>query len=258
MRNFFLLLLVTCTLAEEEVNPFVEAAKSLLKDQLKNKDGGGLGAITGMVKNFMQSESGKHIGDMIRNGDLLSSFSSLLDKDGDSSSGGIDPQLISSMLGMMSGNDVEENSVQRDESKQQQVDWGSMLSLASGLLGGDDRGEGAGNGVAGLLNILPMLLQAGGSNAKETGTGSPFQSLMSTINDYWSHFTNSELGRTVWESSGLKATVKLFTDEEGNVDAERIYRSLENASFRKRWVRSLSAYVSEWITHVTNPATQQR
>jgi hypothetical protein len=79
-----------------------------------------------------------------------------------------------------------------------------------------------------------------------------------TLYDYWDHFKSSELGQTLWHNSGLEATVKLFTDEDGHFEMERIFGSLENATFRRRWIKSLTSFVAEWIAHISDPATQAR
>lgn len=72
------------------------------------------------------------------------------------------------------------------------------------------------------------------------------------------HYSNSELGQTIWKSSGLANIVGTMTDQNGNLELEKVVNSFENPSLRRRWVRSLTNFVAEWISHISDPATRQR
>ncbi|XP_049858899.1 uncharacterized protein LOC126353822 [Schistocerca gregaria] len=289
--------LVLCSLASsallvaaEEENPFVEMAKTFLKEQMQGQGGssgagGALGAVGAMMQSFMQGGGGRQLGDLLKDSDFVATVGSALagaagkEAYGDSpNSGVIDPQLIADLVGAFTSghsdennNDVKQGRDLRDERRPQQqgqVDWSSMLDLALSLAGGtqQDQPRGGGNPLQGLLGLLPALMQAAssGESPRSEGAGlgearpSLFAPVLAAFRDYWEHFMSSELGQTLWKTSGLEATFRLFTDKDGNLDTERIYRSLENASFRKRWVRSLATYVSEWIAHVSDPSTQKR
>nr|CAD7462880.1 unnamed protein product [Timema tahoe] len=307
------LLLATCLGAVEvEENPFLEAARTLLQDQLQGRGGGGGGVaqgLGGLVQGFLQSDGGRHLGDMLMGGgkpgaggggnpaaDILSGIGSLIastgaNNQGGGGGGGIDPQLIGQMMSMFAGGgvsdedgdnsvDINNNEVGAGNGKRKPaapgVDWESMLSLAStfmGAGGGQQRG-GGGGGMEGLLNLLPVLLQSVGGNsgdqrqqparerrnsAASGGGGSPFvPPFLSGLYEYWDHFRRSELGQTLWKSSGMEATLQLFTDKEGNFQVTRIFSSLENHSFRRRWIKSLTSFVAEWVAHVSDPNTQTR
>lgn len=69
---------------------------------------------------------------------------------------------------------------------------------------------------------------------------------------------NSELGQTLWKNSGLANIVGSMTDEVGRIQWEKIMESFENPALRRRWISSLTNFVAEWISHVSDPATQQR
>jgi hypothetical protein len=260
--------------------------------------GSGAQTITGLLQNFMQSDGGRNVGDLLlgaaksNNGanavDILSGLGSILSsttaKQGKNNEGVIDPQLIGQMVSIfanqaMSGDngdsnsnvDINNNEIKRGRSRKKAggndggIDWESMIGLASNFIAG--QGGGGGGGWEGVLNMLPMLLGGGESSSevkrfhnkhqqhKSTSYLPPF---METLYDYWEHFKNSELGQTVWRNSGLEATAQLFTDEEGHFEMERIFGSLENATFRRRWIKNLSTFVAEWIAHVSDPATQKR
>jgi hypothetical protein len=282
----------------EEPNPLLDAAKALLQEQLQNQGAGSVGqAVTGLLQNFMQSDGGRHLGHMLlgaaksNNGanaaDILSGLGSILSsvttEQDNSNEGGIDPQLIGQMVSMfanqaMSGGDgdsnnnvdINNNEIKRGKNRNKVgdndagIDWESMMGFASNFMAAQG---GTGAGWEGVLNMLPMLLGGGDSNSevkkihnkhhqhKGTSYLPPF---METLYDYWEHFKSSELGQTLWHNSGLEATVQLFTDKDGHFEMERIFGSLENATFRRRWIKSLTSFVAEWIAHISDPATQTR
>lgn len=298
-----LVLLVTLALTsaqpaqKEDPNPLIEAARALLQDQLKNQGGAGAAqAVSGLLQNFMQSDGGRHLGDMLMGAaksndganaaDIISGLGSILTNvaggQGKSNEGGIDPQLIGQMVSMFANQamgdngddnvDVNNNEIKKGESKKKAgdqgggIDWEAMIGLATNFMAAQG-GGGAGGGWEGFLNVLPMLLGAGDEggevkrvqhNHQQHKATSYLPPFMETLYDYWEHFKSSELGRTLWHNSGLEATVQIFTDEDGHFEMERIFGSLENASFRRRWVKSLTSFVAEWIAHVSDPATQTR
>lgn len=49
-----------------------------------------------------------------------------------------------------------------------------------------------------------------------------------------------------------------MTDPEGHIKYEQILESFENPSARRRWIRSLTNFVADWISHISDPAIQQR
>lgn len=71
-------------------------------------------------------------------------------------------------------------------------------------------------------------------------------------------FRNSELGQTLWKNSGLAHIVGTMTDADGHIKYEQILESFENPSARRRWIRSLTNFVADWISHVSDPSIQQR
>ncbi|PSN58281.1 hypothetical protein C0J52_00110 [Blattella germanica] len=277
----------------EEANPLIEAATALLQDHLQNQGGaGGAGqGLGGMLQNLMQSDGGRQLGDMLlgaaksNNGggaaDIISGLGSLLAATGQGKSGegGLDPQLIGQMVNMFAsqmadGNGDDDNNVdinnneikkgkakKKASSKDPGIDWESMINLAGSFMAAQGGGSG---GWEGLLNMLPMLMgdtsdgkkmEHNHHQHKSTSYLPPF---METLYDYWEHFKSSELGQTLWHNSGLEATMQLFTDKDGHFEMERIFGSLENASFRKRWLKSLTSFVADWIAHISDPATQTR
>lgn len=49
-----------------------------------------------------------------------------------------------------------------------------------------------------------------------------------------------------------------MSDENGRIQWEKIMESFENPTLRRRWISSLTNYVAEWMSHISDPSTQQR
>lgn len=226
--------------------------------------------------------------------DILSGIGSLL-SGANQQGGGINPELIGQVVDMFAGaqssskdedsnNNVDENNNEiksGDDDKFRKkkhddngVDWESMLDFAASLMSqGGNKDKSSNSPLEGLLNLLPVLMQSvnGGHRHYDDATlenveehrrheqaSSFLPPFLANLYVYWDHFKDSELGKTLWTNSGLEAIVKLFTDRDGNFQVDRIFESMENASFRRRWIRSLTSFVAEWLKHVSDPATQAR
>lgn len=118
---------------EEETNPFVEAARSLLQDSLQGQDAGqGLG---GMVQNFLRTDGGKQLGQMFAGqgagaGDLLGGLGSLLAGAGGGNNA-INPQLIGHLVEAfagMAGSAKDSNSVDDNNNEVR----GKLITLTRG------------------------------------------------------------------------------------------------------------------------------
>lgn len=70
--------------------------------------------------------------------------------------------------------------------------------------------------------------------------------------------SNSELGQTLWKNSGLSKVIAQVSDQHGNIMYEKIMDSFDNPMLRRRWIKSLTNFVAEWISHVSDPVNQQR
>lgn len=130
-----------------------------------------------------------------------------------------------------------------------------------------------GSSIEGFMNVLPVLVNAfsGGHKHSEDPEVEDFEEherharastflppFLSSAYVYWEHFKNSELGTTLWKNSGLGSILKLFIDKDGHFQVDKIFESMENSTFRRRWVRSLTSFVAEWMKHVSDPNTQAR
>lgn len=124
---------------EEETNPFVEAARSLLQESLQGQDAGqGLG---GMVQNFLRTDGGKQLGQMFAGqgagaGDLLGGLGSLLA--GAGAGGGnnaINPQLIGHLVEAfagMAGSAKDSNSVDDNNNEVRGPLFSNCITLTRG------------------------------------------------------------------------------------------------------------------------------
>lgn len=104
---------------DEEENPFLEAAKSLLQDSLANSQGGGgQGGLGSVLQSFMQTEGAKS-----GLGSIVSGLAA--------AKGSLDPQMIGQLVGMFAGSATADKTASNNDDGPG-VDWSSMIDLASG------------------------------------------------------------------------------------------------------------------------------
>lgn len=134
MANFLLKIMLLVLLADsaypsignavdDEENPFLEAAKSLLQDSLANSQGGGQGGGLGsMLQSFMQTEGAKS-----GLGSIVSGLAA--------AKGSMDPQMIGQIVSMFAASATDKSASGNGNNNAASVDWGSMIDLASGKFG---------------------------------------------------------------------------------------------------------------------------
>lgn len=105
---------------DDEPNPFLEAAKSLLQDSLaaNGQGGGGQGGLGAVLQTFMQTDGAKS-----GLGSIVSGLAA--------AKGSMDPQMIGQIVGMLAGG-AADKSASNDDNASGGVDWSSMIDLASG------------------------------------------------------------------------------------------------------------------------------
>ncbi|KAJ8686757.1 hypothetical protein QAD02_022551 [Eretmocerus hayati] len=267
---FILFGLAFCENQDDTSTAFMEAAKALFE----NKQA--IDGLQGVASAFMQSDSGDKPGDLQN---LIMGLGSLMagqggggGKDG-GGGGGLDLSVVGSIIsGLSSLNSAASNTHSKrsiddghghgHESSapaSQGFDFDSLLGVASSFLSQSGNAEG-------VMGLLPLVLDtfSGGGAAK---TGNPHDHsdhawfmppVLEKLHLMWDHFRNSELGQTLWKNSGLANIVGSMSDETGRIQWEKIMESFENPPLRRRWISSLTNFVAEWISHVSDPATQQR
>ncbi|KOB67192.1 Uncharacterized protein OBRU01_20163 [Operophtera brumata] len=250
----FLCLLAVPSYRCNEDSPLLDLASSFLQNM--GDDGGnsnGMAALGSIVGSLMQGGGGNNAGD------VLSSLGSLLGNGGGSGEPKIDPALIGSMISMFAQNMAStETPREKRESKppaKNDFDFGAILNMASGFMGSKDA-----------ASFLPVIMNAVSSLSKtETGKladehkdhASFLPPFLEKLHLYWDLFINSDLGRTVWEKSGLKKGMKAFTGPDGKISFEMMFKNFENQSFRRHWIKVAAKYMTDFAVHFAKPDVYQ-
>lgn len=196
---------------------------------------------------------------------ILGLGSLLTNKDGN-----LDPNILGSMISAFADSATNNNEKpakakaqpKNKQAQEEGFDMSTLLNIASTFMG--QQNQQAQNSP---MEFLPLLLntlssfngpEANERAHKHESHSSFLPPVIEKLHIYWDHFINSDLGRAIWENTGLSDMTKYFMDKEGNVDFEIVLKSLENHSFRRRWIKSATAYMTEWIVHLANPEVQQR
>lgn len=171
--------------------------------------------------------------------------------------GKIDPSLMGTMISMFAqqmGNGQPKR--QKRENQDGQMNLDGILSMASGLLGNKNT-----------ANILPLVMStlnslSGQEANKRADSHKDHASFLPPFLEkahlYWDLFINSELGKTIWEKSGLKRAMKAFTSPEGSLSFDMMLKSFENHSFRRHWIKTAAKYLTDMAVHVAKPEVYQR
>ncbi|KAH8244637.1 hypothetical protein KR026_002265 [Drosophila bipectinata] len=281
------------TLAEEEdSNPLLDMASMFFQEALSNQNGGGnngggggggagLAGVASLLGTFMQA-NGKGGGGGGGAMQILSGLGSLLANNARGSGGqggGFDPSIIGNVLEMFTQGDDEESSSNQNQKRSNSggsesgIGLDTILQVASAFMntqGGDKathnhQKRSAGEepeGDNGLMNLLPLVMQAVSSFAGPEGQSTqekhkshawvlpPF---LEHIHVLWDHFSNSELADALYEKSGVNKIMKGFKGSDGKLDYDKLFESLNNQSFRRRWIKSATLYLADWASYLANP-----
>ncbi|KAK6622495.1 hypothetical protein RUM44_002307 [Polyplax serrata] len=226
--------------------------------------------------------------------DLISNLASVwqasqLESGNSRSSAGnsIDPSIVNSMVDLLSTfskglNDAESDSdnvnkktrhnlkeQKKDTKEEPSIDWETMLSYAGNVLSSmsntNQKTDGSAGGLESFLSFLPIIMNAiTGQHNHHSSHSIPHHThpqflppILENLHEYWDHFLTTDFGKSLWENSGLAELVKDFSDHQGNVETDKVFDSLENNAFRRRWIKSLSSFVAQWLKHLTNPEIQK-
>lgn len=145
---------------------------------------------------------------------------------------------------------------QKRESEDNGVNLEGILSMASGLLGNKDTASF----LPLVMNTLSSLSESNvEKQAKDHKDHASFlPPYLEKLHLYWDLFINSELGKTVWEKSGLKKTFKVFTGPDGKINFDLVFKNFENQSFRRHWIKAAAKYLTDMVVHVAKPEVYQR
>lgn len=283
---------------EEEPSPFLDIASSFLESFSQGQGNGGgssldgIAGIASMIGNMVQSSDGGKAAQPSGAAQIIAGLGSLLAANsrggGGSGGGGFDPSIISNVITMF----ASANSDKRDKRSSDGAGNGldAVLSIASTFLsnynnqGSDDietneirqekrnpyaKDEPKHPGLNGdnLLNLLPIVMQTlssfTGSEMEKTeqkhkdhvGILPPF---LEKIHTAWDHFANSELSDALYKKIGLDKVFAGFVGRDGRLDYDRLFESLQNQSFRRRWIQKAIVYLADWANYLANPEVYQR
>ncbi|XP_023299129.2 uncharacterized protein LOC111681525 [Lucilia cuprina] len=253
----------------------------------------GLAGIASMVGSFMQANSGGQGKSAGGSGamQILSGIGSLLASAGNNNGarnggggGGFDPSIIGNVIEMFTqGDDSEDDGADGQHHHQKResdsgIDLGSILQIASAFMGQNNeapshhhqqkRSVNTNSATPqpqednGLMSLLPLVMQAVSSFAGPEGQHTqekhrdhawvlpPF---LEHLHVLWDHFSNSELADALYEKSGVNKIMKGFKGRDGKLDYDKLFESLNNQSFRRRWIKSATLYLADWASYLANP-----
>ncbi|XP_041985261.1 uncharacterized protein LOC121737663 [Aricia agestis] len=235
-----------------EDNPFLDLTSSLLQN-MGNGEDNGLGALGSIVGNLMQGDNAKNLGALFGQknnaGDLLSGLGSLLG----GQNGNIDPSMIGTMMSMFA---QMGDQPQRQKRSSEDLNLDGIMNLASGLLSN----QNAGGVMSMIMNTLNSLSENEAQKRSDSHKdhASFLPPFLEKAHLYWDLFINSELGKTIWEKSGLKKATKAFTAPDGSISFEMMFKSFENHSFRRHWIKAVAKYLTDMVVHIAKPEVYKR
>lgn len=269
----------------DDFNPFMELAAALGGAAGGNGGSGGgagaLGGIVSLVGNLMQNQdAGKANGGGANNiGSIIAGVSSLFANGGGAGGGGFDPSIIGNVIEMFAGGNNDNGNNQRAKrgaaTENSGPNWESMLDIAMTFMGNQNGGGGQqkrrsadDNSIGGgLMSLLPMVMNVVNSFNSPEGEKIAAQHkdhawilppFLEKIHIMWDHFQQSELAQVLWVQTGLNKVFKGFTDRDGKMDYPKLFKSLENQSFRRRWIKAATDYAADFANYIANPDVYMR
>lgn len=227
------------TRSESESIPFLDVATLFLKEALSSQSSGrgdnggnGMAGIAQLIGSLMQTgDSSKSNNGGMGAAQILSGIGSLLansngGRSGGDDTGGFDPTLIGNVLELFTSagdsddGDSSATRHKRSNNNQDGIGIETLMNLASVFMGNANSvdSEPSNGKNEGLLNLLPMIVQAVNSFSGQEGERvlakhkdhqwvlPPF---LERIHVMWDHFSNSELAEALWAKSGINAIFKV-------------------------------------------------
>lgn len=276
---------------EDEPSPFLDIASSFLESFSQNQNNGGgssldgIAGIASLIGNMVQSSDG---GKSQPSGaaQIISGIGSLLAANSGKSSGGFDPSMIGNMISMFA---AANGGGSRNKRSNEEGGGGleAVLSIASTFLNNyqsQDQDDIETNEIKtdnrnpykkeepkhpgdALLNLLPIVMQTlssfTGSEMEKTEQkhkdhNNVLPPYLEKIHQAWDHFTNSELSDALYKKLGLDNVFKGFMGRNGKLDYDQLFESLQNQSFRRRWIQKAIIYLADWANYLANPEVYER
>lgn len=167
--------------------------------------------------------------------------------------GKIDPNVIGSMVSMFAQQmtTTEKPKRQKREESEGDFDLEGMLSLATGLLGNKNSAGGWSSYLPLIMNSLNVEAEKRADEHKDHSSFLP--PFLEKAHLYWDVFINSEMGKALWQKSGLQKMFKAFTGPDGKLSFSTMFKNFENHSFRRHWIKTAATYLTTWVVHVAKP-----
>lgn len=277
--------------SEDEPSPLLDIASSLLESFTQNQNNGGgsgldgIAGIASLIGNIVQSSDGGKSGGSGA-AQIIAGLGSMLASGGRGNNrGGFDPSMIGSVIEMFA---AANNGDKRDKRSSDGGGLDTVLSIASTFLSNYNQNQDdsdietneinqernpykkadAKHPGDSLLNLLPIVMQTLGSftgaemektEQKHEHHNNILPPFLEKIHQAWDHFSNSELSDALYKKLGLDVVFKGFVGRDGKLDYDKLFESLQNQSFRRRWIQKAIMYLADWANfYLSNPEVYQR
>lgn len=288
---FLSVICATNSVAAQKTNDKYNAILDIANTFFQEK--GDMTGIAQAIGSLMKKDASKSGGglDAVQ---ILSGINQLINANNDNANGaselgGFDQATIKNVIDMFTtddSDDREPNEIERQKrqtnnlAEDTSIDIDSILNVASVFMNNLDSDKGN----DGSKNLLPMAIQM--MTSFEGLDTDNLQSIFKQINELWNLFANPELTNTMWEKMGIKQIFKVskwifyhscmskkcrfyifidmicmmqgFYDRDGQLNYEKLFNSLNNQSYRRQWLKSAVAYLSEWANYMTQPDVYKR
>nr|CAI5825182.1 unnamed protein product [Callosobruchus analis] len=221
----------------------------------------GLGALMGNNKGGgrgNQNEGG------IDPGALLQGMAALMgNRGGQGGQGGLNLEMISSVLQAFAPQDESETKKKRhisEDTKGNEIDVDNLNLSDMGKIAGKLLGKGSST----LMSYLPMIMQALQSfsgpeaDAREKqheSHSSMMPPFLEKMHVYFDHFLHTDMGKNIIAMLGAEKAFKAFADENGRFDYKKFGELMENHSFRKHWISTVTDRVADLAHTYLDPRT---
>ncbi|XP_017494651.1 PREDICTED: protein PopA1-like, partial [Rhagoletis zephyria] len=165
-------------------------------------------------------------------------------------------QIASVFMNANTGGGGQQQQQQRQAHHQQRRSTHDDLNMRQNEVDEDSEDNG------GLMSLLPLVMQAVSSFAgpegqqtqeRHKGHAWVLPPFLEHLHVVWDHFSNSELADALYEKSGVNKILKGFKGRDGKLDYDKLFDSLNNQSFRRRWIKSATLYLADWASYLANP-----
>lgn len=274
----------------DDSNLFLDIATTFLQETLTNQQGGrnggngigsnGIAGIAQLVGNLVQQDGSKsNNGGGIGAVQILAGIGQLMNANSNGGTGG-DQSIIGNVIemftsGVDNSDDDDDDQPQIKRRKRSNgsaqnsgIGLDTILNIASTFMSNSNNVDSSTDKAnEGLMSLLPMAIQAINSfngpageqvHAKHKDHQWVLPPFLERIHVLWDHFSNSELAEALWEKSGINQIFKGFTGRDGKLDYDKLFNSLHNQAFRRRWIKAATLYLSDWVNYIAEPEVYKR